>query len=282
MGKPKHKIWRRLGFALLCLLTLCIWAFYDGITVPHYVYRSEKMSQEKLRIVLAADLHSYVYGEKQADLLELIRKQSPDLIVMAGDIADNNSYPIEGTKWLMEGAAQIAPCYYVTGNHEFWSIDVPNLKEAIRSVGVTVLEGDRVSLDWHGRTINLCGVDDPDGDLMGDKRENYMAALGGFDSLPIDEVNILVAHRPEYIEDYARYPFDLVLSGHAHGGQVRIPLLLNGLFAPDQGWYPEYAGGEYRAENTTMIISRGLSYYPRLPRIFNPPELVVIDLFGEQ
>ena len=99
-------------------------------------------------------------------------------------------------------------------------------------------------------------------------------------ALSPDACNILLAHRPDYIDLYRQYPFDLVLSGHTHGGQVRIPLLVNGLFAPDQGWFPQYAGGLYEVGETSLVVSRGLSYYPRLPRVFDPPEVVVIDVEG--
>jgi len=262
---------------MVVLGILCTWALYRGLIVTRYTIHSYKLPQKRLRIALIADLHNCVFGEKQEDLLRLLSKENPDIIVMAGDIADEWSNPIIGMQWLVEGAVQVAHCYNVTGNHEYWTMNVPALKTNLRNMGVTVLEGNILSIFWDDVQINLCGLDDPDS-VRGDHRGHYLQTLDEFSVLSPDIFNILAAHRPEYIEEYARYPFDLTLSGHTHGGQVRIPLFLNGLFAPDQGWMPMYAGGRYQIANTTLIISRGISYYPNLPRIFNPPELVIIDL----
>lgn len=99
--------------------------------------------------------------------------------------------------------------------------------------------------------------------------------------MPKDSFNILLAHRPEYIEEYGQYPFDLVLSGHAHGGQWRIPYLMNGLIAPNQGWFPKYAGGLYRHGDMTEIVGRGLLLDWK-PRLFNPPEIVVVDIESQR
>jgi len=277
MRKYKRKWLWVLLTTLIVLGILCYWALYRGLVVTHYTIHSSKLPKQRLRLALIADLHNSVFGEKQTDLLRLLAKENPDIIVMAGDIADEWSSPTIGTQWLVEGAIQIAPCYYVTGNHEYWSMNVPALKAILRDMGVTVLEGDILSIFWDDMQINLCGLDDPDSALS-DHRGQYLQKLDKFSELSSDTFNILAAHRPEYIAEYARYPFDLILSGHTHGGQVRIPLFLNGLFAPDQGWMPTYAGGRYQVANTTLIISRGISYYPNLPRIFNPPELVIIDL----
>lgn len=278
MQKRKRRWPKVVLIVLLTLGILCAWGLYQGLTVRHYSVHSPKLPLERLRIALITDLHNYLYGENQAELLRLIEREKPDLILLGGDIADTWAYPMEGTQKLVEGIVTIAPCYYVTGNHEFWSLDVPALKEALRQAGVTVLEGDTVPILWYGIILELSGLDDPDGAPYMDRRGLYRAELLEFANLDRDTFRVLLAHRPEYIEDYAKLPFDLVLCGHTHGGQVRIPLLLNGLYAPDQGNFPKYAGGEYRVGETTMIISRGLAYYPHLPRIFNPPELVIVDL----
>lgn len=270
----RRRKWLYLVF--IALLVLCASAFYRGLTVRHYTVHSDKILGTRLRIVLVTDLHGCVYGDHQATLLNLIKKQKPDIIVLSGDIADEVN-PLEGALWLVEGAKEIAPCYYVTGNHDLWRRDSVQVKARFRDMGVYVLEGDVLPLQWHGAQINLCGLDDP-AISWPYERENYLKALTAFEGLTNDTYNILIAHRPDYIADYARYPFDLVLSGHTHGGQVRVPLLLDGLFAPNQGWFPKYVGGLYTVGQTTLAVSRGLSYDPQLPRIFNPPELVVIDI----
>lgn len=190
-----------------------------------------------------------------------------------------------GTKLLLDGIRNIAPTFYVKGNHEFWSRDIANIKKIIRESGTVVLENETVSLKIHGSTINLCGIDDPaifdcEKNEFVEKCTSKYDLLANFKNLKKDRYNILLAHRPEWIEEYKKYPFDLILSGHAHGGQVRIPFLLNGLYAPNQGFFPKYAGGTYPHGTLTHIVTRGLYCNPRLPRLFNPPEIVVIDLNG--
>ena len=129
----------------------------------------------------------------------------------------------------------------------------------------------------------FASLDDPYIELIDDDDRSWEQmmhdAFDGLDDVP--GYRILLAHRPERFRTYQRFGFDLVLSGHSHGGQVRIPFILNGLYAPDQGWFPKYAGGVYRHGNMTHVVSRGLSYNEKLPRIFNPPEVVVIDIYGD-
>lgn len=200
----------------------------------------------------------------------------PDVILLGGDIVDDNN-PLENARSFFEAlvGAKI-PAYYVSGNHDRRRPDFESVLEMIRGYGVNVLEGKSVVVDLPGGgKINLCGL------------REYATAEAcassleeSFSDLSQETYNLLLAHRPDYIDLYRKYPFDLVLSDHAHGGQVRIPFLINGLYAPNQGWFPKYAGGRYDVEGTQLIVSRGLSYFPLLPRVFNPPEVVVIDVEG--
>ncbi|MHB8064697.1 MAG: metallophosphoesterase [Ruminiclostridium sp.] len=276
---------KRKLIILICIglfIVLLFWAFYNGLVVKKYIITTDKLKmEESVRIVLITDLHSHIYGEKQTKLVSLIRKQKPDIIALVGDIADD-VVPIEGTKQFLEGIRGSAPIYYVSGNHEFWSKDINNIKDIIRKYGVTILENSYEQIKIKNSNIIIGGVDDPDVvryekpdfDWQGEMYKTFseLQDKPGF--------KILLAHRPELIEIYKENSFDLVLSGHSHGGQVRIPFILNGLFAPNQGWFPKYAGGEYKHASLTHIVSRGLSYNPRLPRVFNPPEVVVIDIKG--
>jgi len=193
---------------------------------------------------------------------------------MSGDIADD-VLPDEKAKELLSGIAYKYPCYYVTGNHEFWSGRVNEQKEMFRSYGINVLEGTCDTVSLNGQDILVCGIDDPDGG-----RKNFDAQLNNVAQfIEKDKYTILLSHRPELIELYATHPFDMVLSGHAHGGQWRIPLILpNGLLAPNQGLFPKYTRGIHELNNTKMLVSRGLAREstPIIPRFFNPPELVVI------
>ncbi|OPX89300.1 MAG: putative metallophosphoesterase [Pelotomaculum sp. PtaB.Bin104] len=264
------------------LIILLFLAFYNGLIVRKYIINSNKLAVgELVRIVLVTDLHSHIYGNNQTKIVSLIIKQHPDIIALVGDIADDK-VPIEGTKRFLAGIKGLAPIYYVTGNHEFWSNDIVNIKDIIRKYDVTILENSYEQIKIKNASIVISGVDDPDVvkyekpefDLQREMHYTFseLRDKPGF--------KILLAHRPEFIEIYKECSFDLVLSGHSHGGQVRIPFILNGLWAPNQGWFPKYTGGEYKYDSLTHIVSRGVSYNPRLPRVFNPPEVVVIDIKG--
>ncbi len=293
------KEWLRKHKSKLILIALfwllCIWAFWNGLVVTRYEISSDKIDGE-VKIVLITDLHSHIYGKKQKDLADRIRTQNPDVILLGGDIADDGT-PIEGTEQFLSAIRDIADIYYVTGNHEFWADDIERIKRVIDSYGVTILENQYAEIVIHQNKIILGGVEDPDSfrgsydskgfayakEKLQNGNDTYTSwdemVEQAFEDLEIaDGYGILLSHRPEKTGLYARLPFDLIVSGHAHGGQVRIPFLLNGLFAPNQGFFPKYAGGLYEYEGRTHIVSRGVSFKPRLPRVFNPPEIVVIRL----
>ena len=273
---------RRLAVVGLLLIFLFA-AFYNGLVVREYTVHTDKLNAgESVRIVLIADLHNHIYGQGQSKLVELIRNQNPDIIALAGDIADDEA-PLQGTEMLLEGIKGLAPVYYVSGNHEYWSNDIRRIKEAIRQYDVAVLENGYDTITVNSSAIIIAGVDDPevvkDEKPGSDWEEAFFGAFSGLRNEP-EYYKVLLSHRPELVEIYQASAFDLVLSGHAHGGQVRIPFILNGLYSPNQGWFPKYAGGMYDHGSLTHIVSRGLSFNPRLPRIFNPPEVVVIDIKG--
>ena len=271
-------LFKKRMIALFILLTLCIIAFYNGLVIKNYTINTGKFKSEKtIRIVLIADLHSHIYGKNQNKLISKIKNQNPDIVLLAGDIADDE-IPIDGTKLLLEGIKDIVHIFYVSGNHEYWSGDIENIKQIIRSYGVTVLEYEYTEITVKDIPIIIAGIDDPDW-VKYEKNNTKKSMDESFQELAFkNQFKILVAHRPEQIELYKKYPFDLVVSGHTHGGQIRIPFLLNGLIAPNQGWFPKYAGGMYKHGDIIHIVSRGVSFNPRLPRVFNPPEIVVIDI----
>ena len=288
--KKTKKKRRRLiiwGCVFVALCALLISAFYAGLTVRHYELQSAKVQNgNSVRIVVIADLHSHLYGENQHVLLDKIKEQKPDIIALVGDIVDDERNELSERQFL-DGVADIAPAYYVIGNHEVWSGEWELIKDMVASYGITVLTNDSETITINGIDLCIGGVEDPDVfPISHDEQIRAMTSdkqmLEGFLSLSHDTYNVLLAHRPERFEEYQKYGFDLVLSGHAHGGQVRIPGIINGLMAPNQGLFPKYAGGEYNENSQTMVVSRGLSYNPRLPRIFNPPEVVVVDIVGKE
>ncbi len=272
---------------LLCAVGVVIAGLQCGLTLRSYTISTNKLAEgEQLRLVMLSDLHSYVYGEEQQPLLRMIEQAQPDLIVLCGDIVDDKE-PVYGAKLLLEKITAIAPCYYVSGNHEFWTDASDAIFDMIESYGIHVLRNTQKQVTVRdGVFINLCGVDDPAAYGNRTARSygstaSYQQALAAFDNLPRDTFNILLAHRPEYIAEYALHPFDLALCGHAHGGQWRIPLLLNGLIAPNQGFFPKYAGGRYTSGTLTEIVGRGL-YLDWKPRFFNPPEVVAVSIEGKR
>lgn len=178
---------------------------------------------------------------------------------------------------MLKGIKDLAPIYYVTGNHEWWSGDVEGKIAVLESYGVNVLRGDSQELQINGTTVLLSGVDDPvigQYDTHGTTMEEQLNRFSNQEKG--DHFSVLLAHRPERITSYLDLDYDLVVSGHAHGGQVRIPFLLKGLYAPNQGFFPKHTSGIIQYGKTNHVISRGLSFNFKLPRVFNPPEIVLI------
>lgn len=253
---------------------LFVIAVDNNIKVREYREITSKVTENK-KLLLITDLHSVIYGNDQSSLIEKVNEIDPDAILLGGDIVDDKRDE-RGCRIFLEYIGSKYDCYYVSGNHEYWSYKINGIKDMIRSYGITVLEGEGVKLSDE---IVLLGVDDPDcGKEQYGAYDDWYGQLYRCNS-QVDKslFNILLSHRPERTEDYNGCDFDVVLSGHAHGGQWRIPFVLNGLYAPDQGFFPKYAGGMYELGNADMIVSRGLAL-SNIPRIFNPPELVVLNI----
>ncbi len=278
-----HSTKKRILAAALPLLALFFaFGLYNNLKLQRYTIDAEPIVTP-LRIVLVADLHSCRYGDDEQELIDAVDAQQPDLLLLAGDIFDD-VLPDNNTAAFLESVGTRYPCYYVTGNHEYWSGESAfQEKMAILDrCGVRRLSDEAITLTVNGETLNLCGVNDPDAGRLPSERApaGFAAQLAQVKQLAQPgNYTVLLSHRPEAFEQYSALGFDLALCGHAHGGQWRIPFLLNGLYAPNQGLFPKYAGGEYHLEGTTMIVSRGLARESiRIPRFYDRPELVVIDL----
>ena len=269
----KHKK-RWIFLAAACAAAAITAAGLDQELVTRtYTLSTEKLSRP-VRLALLTDLHACTYGPGQRELLDAVEAAHPDLVLLGGDILDDDPALDPENAWAVLRALGTAyPTFYVTGNHEFWSGRAEVWKGRIAALGVTVLAGDCATVVFQGQPLNLCGVDDP---AVGE--EAWQAQLlRAAEAADPAYFTLLLSHRPERVEDYRG--FDLVLAGHAHGGQWRLPGLLNGLFAPDQGPLPAFAGGLYQMGETTLAVSRGLAREStRVPRLFNPPELVVLDV----
>ena len=269
-----------LALAVLVLLICDL-----RLKTVYYTVESDKLSTP-IRIVLLTDLHSCRYGENQKKLVEAVQKQNPDIVLLGGDIFDDKM-PYDNAELTVRQLAEQYPCYYVTGNHEYWGYDVGTILDIVKDCGVNILAGECDTITINGQMLSICGVDDPDAEVYmaeGEPVERQLeradeAAKAAEKAVGEEIFSVLLSHRPELFETYQKYDFDLVLSGHAHGGQWRIPGLLNGLYAPHQGLFPQYAGGRYDYKSGTMIVSRGLARESTpVPRIFNRPELVIVDV----
>ena len=269
--RKKHW-WILPALAILVVLTLI--ALDERLILRTYTVASPKLTAE-VRLAVVTDFHS---SDNADDVVAMVASCAPDAVLLVGDLFDDDTQnrPTERTLSLMRQLSALYPCYYVSGNHEAWTGEMDALYQQTEEAGVTVLRMSSGVLTVRGQRIALCGVPDPyEMVFVGapDTEEQLRQALENVDSA---DFTVLLAHRPELLAKYAQFPFDLVVSGHAHGGQVRIPGVLNGLYAPNQGWFPKLAGGAYTQDGTTLIVSRGLAVRTRLPRIFNRPEVVLV------
>lgn len=260
--------------ALLVIFTL--WMIWGNVavTVSDYRVESDEIPEafDGFRICQVSDLHNDELGEDSARLIDAIKTTAPDIIVLTGDLVDSRRTNIDVAVSFAKQAVRIAPTYYVNGNHEAAiPEDYAVLKEKLVSVGVVVLENESVTINRGGESINLIGINDQS---FGDIHSNdTLCELRGDEG----DFSILLAHRPTDFAQYATCDFDLVFSGHLHGGQFRLPFL-GGLYAPSYGLFPEYDGGKYEREDSVLIVSRGVGN-SRFPiRFNNPREIVIVEL----
>ena len=269
----RNKHWWILPvLAILVVLTLI--ALDERLTLRTYTVASPKLTAE-VRLAVVTDFHS---SDNADDVVAMVASCAPDAVLLVGDLFDDDTQnrPTERTLSLMRQLSAQYPCYYVSGNHEAWTGEMDALYQQTEEAGVTVLRMSSGVLTVRGQRIALCGIPDPYEMVFSgapDTEEQLRQALEDVDSA---DFTVLLAHRPELLAKYAQFPLDLVVSGHALGGQVRIPGGLNGLYASNQGWFPKLAGGAYTQDGTTLIVSRGLAVRTRLPRIFNRPEVVLV------
>ncbi|WP_400248154.1 metallophosphoesterase [Niallia sp. JL1B1071] len=258
-----------IGGISICILMLFSYYQNNSLSTSTFTLSSEKI-KEPIKVVQLSDLHSKEFGKDQNPIIRKVKKLDPDIIAFTGDLVDSKAYDEQKSMTLMEELVQIAPTYYVTGNHESWSGKFPTLEENLLKAGVYVLRNEQTLVKIIGETVNLIGVDDPTF-LSGEEELSEIV-----DSLSHEEhFNLLLSHRPELFSLYEK--MDLVLTGHAHGGQVRLPFI-GGMVAPDQGFMPQFSAGMYKKENTVMIVNRGLGNSIIPQRIFNRPEIVEVVL----
>lgn len=263
---------QKLIAGLLVLSAFLYWQNH-GLTVTEMEYNGEVPAAfNGYKILHLSDLQNQGFGKNQKTLLKKIKTISPDLIVFTGDLLDRNKTDVDKALAFMEEAVQLAPIYFVSGNHDHQSGCWDELAEGLTEIGVVVLENAKTTITKGEDEITVIG--------LADKLVNpyYKSVLQSFcNGLEMDTFTILLSHRPELFEYYVEMGVTLAFSGHAHGGQIRLPFV-GGLFAPHQGFFPSYTSGMYIEDDTAMVVSRGLgnSVFPF--RIFNRPELVVVTL----
>ena len=264
--------------ATLGLLGCFLYANQQWLHLTKYVITLKKLPKEMdgLKIVQISDLHHAEFGHEQSKLIEKVKNEKPDMIVITGDLVDRYHYDLDQSLEAVEGFVKIAPVYYVNGNHEVSLNDVPQITKLLKDIGVHVLENQTVSYYRNGAAIDIIGIDDP---LNGKETAQMLnEALVGTDKKTF---RLLLAHRPEYYQDYIDAGIDLTFNGHAHGGQIRVPGI-GGLVDHKMNLFPTHIEGIERQDQLTQVISRGLGNSRVNLRIFNPPEIVVAMLHSEK
>lgn len=274
--------------SIFLFIVICIIFFTwqnNSIVISKYEYKNSDIPFEfnDFNIVQISDLHNKVFGKKQSKLLEKVKDLSPDIIVVTGDMIDRRRYNLENAMYFIEETIKIAPVYYVSGNHEAWSEKYSEIKKRLIDTGAYVLDDETVKINKDNSSINILGLSDPafitSSYIDETNTSNMEECLNSYSK--IEGFKILLSHRPELLDLYSKNDIDLVFSGHAHGGQVRIPFL-GGIIAPNQGFFPKYTSGSYNSNKTTMFVSRGLgnSLFPL--RVFNRPEIISVTLESKQ
>lgn len=276
----KRKILILVAIFIVGIIFFCVWQ-NNSIVITKSDYINIKIPNDfdDFTIVQISDLHNKNFGENQIKIINKVQSVSPNIIVITGDLIDRRKYDLDIALTFIEGMVDIAPVYYVSGNHEAWSGKYSLMKKSLIDKGVNVLDNTKLELSKGSSSINILGVSDPDfltSDYMDGTNATEMAEkLNQWSS--DENFKILLSHRPELFDLYFDKNMDLIFTGHAHGGQFRIPLA-GGLIAPDQGLFPHFTSGSYNKNLSTMFVSRGLGNSIIPIRIFNRPEIVVVTL----
>ena len=282
----KKKKFIFLAIVAAVLITLVIWIAWGNtaLDLNTYTVTSSRLPEsfDGYRIAHVSDLHNAEMGEDNEKLLAMLREADPDMIAITGDLIDSRNTNVEIALQFAQEAMKIAPCYYVSGNHEARVNEYEELKTGLISAGVIILDDTQTEISIEEQTITLIGVNDPSFQtdyLFGDSETVINSKLTELHT-DGEVFTILLSHRPELFDTYADHDVDLVLSGHAHGGQFRLPFI-GGVVAPNQGLFPEYDAGVYTDGNTNMLVSRGVGNSILPFRINNRPEVILIELQTE-
>ena len=268
-------------FIILLLFIVIVWLIWSNKTVKttDITVSSNNLPTEfnDYKIAHISDLHNSEFGENNSKIIDILKNQNPDIIAVTGDLVDSNHINVDIAVSFMKQAVKIAPCFYVTGNHEAWTEQYNELESKLIECGVNVLHDTYFDLEKNGAKIKLVGIDDPSFTKGYELTEESIIETKLKEFNLEDSYTILLSHRPEYFKTYVNSNIDLVLTGHAHGGQFRLPFI-GGLVAPNQGLFPKYDSGLFTENNTNMVVSRGIGNSIIPVRINNRPEVIMIKL----
>ena len=261
-----------IGISLLVFLLVFLLCSLPILQTTYHTIETKKVNDE-IKIVVLADFHSSQYGKNQSDLVNEIKAQNPDLILMPGDIVDDVRDKKPCTV-LFNQLKTVAPMYYIYGNHEMkWNVK-QEITDFLLSFGVNIVNNTYLDVKVKNTTLRIFGLQDPQDKIPPD---TWLKAINVFSNQVDDKYAILLSHRPTFVEEYKKTNFDLILCGHAHGGQWRFPWSEQGIFCSDEGLFPKYTSGRFNLGNPTMLVSRGLCKN-FVPRFFNRPEILSVTI----
>ncbi len=277
--KSRRLLWLLVPVLLIGLIGWTVWENNSPMLTKTTIASARlPESFSGYRIAHISDMHNAQYGTDNAILLDILRQTQPDMIAITGDFVDSRRTDFDISLRFAQQAVQIAPVYYVIGNHEArLTDDYPRFEQQLIQCGVTVLRNEESYITRDGQAIRILGIDDPLLTTMKDSEKEAVVlhALSMFKAQPTT-YTILLSHRPELFDAYCQYQIDLALTGHNHGGLIRIPLL-GGLYAGQQ-LFPEYDDGLFVNGDTAMYVSRGVGNSSYTFRINNRPEIAILTL----
>ncbi len=285
--KNNHKIVKRaLCITLTLFVVLAIVTVWGNVTlsVDTFYFETDELNIETgYKIAQVSDYHNTSNSFLNDAIFSSLYTEKPDVIVLTGDLLDSRKTDIEIAVDFVSRLVEIAPVYYVTGNHEC-NVSIKNQSAFdnmivdLKALGVVVLRNESIEITLqNNETINLFGINDPYFHCEYESEVGVTTdSLCSLFNVDKSEFNVLLAHHPEQLDIYSKYNFDLVFSGHAHGGQVRI--FNKALIAPDQGLFPEFTDGEYKSGDTTLIVSRGIGNSVIPLRVFCRPHLIYLEI----
>lgn len=259
--------------------------YYENNGVSTTNYEVDCGIGKDINVVHLSDLHGKEFGKNNEKLKRLILKEKPDLVVATGDMIDSSLKNMEGVIDFLSDLSKSVKVVYISGNNEQRCKKAEYIFESLKSKGVIVLRNEIITLSLNGVKVNILGMfEKPKGDLHSSiKKINGSYAYEDSHKLfkrleNLEGLKIVLSHYPEIFEaEYSKYNFHIMFSGHAHGGQFRIPIVKRGLIAPGQGFFPKYTEGMHGNKNK-LIISRGLGNSTKITRLFNRPEIVNVKI----